>query len=253
MKEIVKYIKDVKKGLYKEKIFVADLFIFSILKKYNIRLEYLLYSSTFNYSDEAIKILNEIKKYADNILDVNIKIIENLKDKKNQIEFVGVINYKKSDFDNLNSDVVLVLDGIEIPGNLGTIFRTCDATNISDVILVNSVTHIENPLVLQSSRGMLLKNKIVESNFDNTIKFLKENNYNIYLGEPINGLEYNKYDYNGKVAIVMGSERFGIDKRWYEYEHYDCFIPMKGEIESLNVAIATSIMLYEISFKKNIN
>jgi tRNA G18 (ribose-2'-O)-methylase SpoU len=70
-------------------------------------------------------------------------------------------------------------------------------------------------------------------------------NYDIFLGEPELGLSYDKYDYKGNIAIVIGNERYGIDPRWYENEHKKVYIPMEGLMGSLNVSVAGSILLFE--------
>ena len=78
------------------------------------------------------------------------------------------------------------------------------------------------------------------------------NNYDIYLGEPILGKPYNEYNYEGKVALIVGNERYGINSKWYENEHKKVFIPMFGEMTSLNVSIAGSILMYEVKMKKEL-
>ena len=88
--------------------------------------------------------------------------------------------------------------------------------------------------------------------YDEAQNFLIKNNYNIYLGEPILGKPYNEYNYEGKIALVVGNERYGITSNWYQYDHFKVFIPMYGEMKSLNVSIAGSILMYEVKMKKEL-
>ncbi|MDE6584169.1 MAG: hypothetical protein K2K15_02085, partial [Anaeroplasmataceae bacterium] len=80
--------------------------------------------------------------------------------------------------------------------------------------------------------------------------FLNQKQYTIYLGEPELGLDYQKYSYEGKIAIVVGNERFGIQEEWYSHPHQKVFIPMQGTQNSLNVGVAASILAYEAYMKR---
>ena len=116
---------------------------------------------------------------------------------------------------------------------------------------------ITNPYSFKTtvaSRGANIITPTIIMDIDDCIKMLIENDYDVYLGEPILGKMYKDYNYKGKIAIVVGNERFGIDKKWYEVsceKIKKVFIPMYGSNNSLNVAIAASILLYEARTKRD--
>ena len=112
-------------------------------------------------------------------------------------------------------------------------------------------TPIFNPKITSSSRGSNLIIPIIDLPYEEAQKFLLDNNYDIYLGEPKLGLNYQQYDYNTKTAIVVGNERYGINNKWYDNNHKKVYIPMEGTQNSLNVSVAASILAYEVYMKKS--
>ena len=98
---------------------------------------------------------------------------------------------------------------------------------------------------------MLLFLPVVIGSYASVQSFLEKNAYSVYLGEPELGKSYDQYDYDGKVAIVIGNERFGINSDWYNHPNNKVFIPMYGKIGSLNVGVAASILIMQASLKRN--
>ena len=165
---------------------------------------------------------------------------------------IGVYHYNFLTLDEVrDKEFAVVLDGLETPGNLGTILRTCDAYDVDLVMLVDSKTNVFNPKVVQSSRGMSLLLNIVNVTYEEAQKFLLDNNFDIYLGEPELGKSYLDYDYKNKTALVFGNERFGINKKWYDNLNYKLFVPMYGKMTSLNVSVAASIVIAYTGIKRH--
>jgi len=152
---------------------------------------------------------------------------------------------------NLDSDLVIILDGLETPGNIGSIIRSADAVDAKAIIFTNRQAHLYHPLMIRSSRGACFKLPLVESNVSTVQSFLLKNNYEIVLAEPSADKHYYQYSYDKPTALVMGSERFGISKEWFNKDYKAVSIPMLGDCDSLNVSIATTVLLYEIRLQKN--
>ena len=178
-------------------------------------------------------------------------VYESLKLKENHAGIIALIKlneYSLNDFKD--KDFILVLDRLEIPGNIGTIYRTCDSAKVDGIIIVDEISKINNLNITSSSRGCNLIIPTISLSYEDAQKFLLDNKYNIYLGEPELGKNYQEYDYKEKLALVMGNERFGINPNWYKNNHKEVYIPMSGNQNSLNVSVATSILVYEIYMKK---
>lgn len=150
-----------------------------------------------------------------------------------------------------DSALVLVTDGIEIPGNLGTLIRTLDACKADLLIMTNRRTRMSHPKVLRGSQGMSLVVPHIE--FEDTaeaITWLERRRFTIYLADTDESVNYRRVDYRGRTAIVVGSERYGISKPWYEHGFTRIGVPMLGEADSLNVSVSASVLLYEARARK---
>lgn len=251
--EFFQMIKEYKKHPKNEYYVIEELFILEMSIKYSCELIGLLYCEELCYSDSAKNIIDHYKNKTDKVYKISKKIYMSLSEKDNSSGMIALIHKEYIKLDDIKQyKRILVLDGIEIPGNVGTMIRTCDATNFDLIIMVNKVTSFSHHKTISSSRGMFLKIPFIVASYEEIQRFLVDNNYDIYLGEPKLGKPYNEYNYNNKLAIVVGNERYGIDSRWYENNHLKVYIPMFGEMKSLNVSIAGSILMYEVAMKKEI-
>jgi 23S rRNA (guanosine2251-2'-O)-methyltransferase len=150
--------------------------------------------------------------------------------------------------ENINTGLILVLDGINDTGNLGAIIRSAVAANVDAVLIPQRHSAPINETVLKTSAGALLKAKIVQSkNLANHIRTLKENNFWI-TGTVMNkekSIPYYKYDFTTPTAIIMGSEHKGTSPLLQKNSDQLIFIPHSPTVQSLNVSAATSIILFE--------
>ena len=144
---------------------------------------------------------------------------------------------------------ILILDDIQDPGNLGTIIRSAVAFNIDTIVLSENCVDVYNSKVIRGSQGLLFKMNIVIDNVLKTIEMLKNNDYQI-LGTKVNGGKSIKsIEKFKKFAIIMGNEGSGVSKHILNMCDAFIYIPMNENCESLNVGVATSIILYELSGK----
>lgn len=141
---------------------------------------------------------------------------------------------------------LVIAEAIEKPGNLGTILRSSDAVGVDGVIICDRCTDIHNPNVVRASVGTLFTVPVVEADSDETISWLQERGIAIVAATPSATCEYTDTDLSGPIAIAVGTEQLGLSQRWMEGADIQVRIPMCGVADSLNVATATTLLLYEV-------
>ena len=170
----------------------------------------------------------------------------------------GIIAVAKSKYINLKSltfknkyPLILVLEGIEKPGNIGAMIRSADAANIDAVILADPKTDHFNPNVIRSSVGGVFTKKIVISSSEEIIAFLRQKNVKMYAATLQNSNKYTDEDYTEASAIIVGTEAHGLTQIWRNHSIKNINIPMQGEIDSMNVSVAAAILLFEAKRQRN--
>lgn len=156
---------------------------------------------------------------------------------------IGICKFKE---EKELGNKILVLDDIQDPGNLGTIIRSAVAFNIDSIILSKETVDLYNPKVLRATQGMIFNMNIITRDLVPFISLLKEDNYKIYSTNVINGKEVKTIEKEDKYAIIMGSEGRGVKKEIEDMSDANIYIKMNPLCESLNVGVATSIILYEL-------
>ena len=141
--------------------------------------------------------------------------------------------------------LIVVLEGLEKPGNLGAIARTADAAGVSALIAADTRVDIYNPNVIRSGLGAVFSVKTLKESSPKVIAWLKENKIGIVSAIVGAGMDYAKVDFNQSLAIVLGSEEKGLSRIWRDNSDYQVSLPMAGEADSLNVAVTGGILLYE--------
>ena len=141
---------------------------------------------------------------------------------------------------------LLVAEQIEKPGNLGTMMRSSDAVKVDGLVLCDSKTDIYNPNVVRASTGNLFTLPVAEATTAETVPWLKAKGIRILATSPHVETLYTQVDLAEPVAVVVGAEQYGLTKPWLEQADLVVRLPMLGEADSLNVATATAVMLYEV-------
>ncbi len=141
--------------------------------------------------------------------------------------------------------LVVVAEAVEKPGNLGTILRSADAAGVHAVIVCDRCTDIHNPNVVRASTGTLFSMPVAEATGDEALAFLHERQFRILAATPHATLLHTEAPLSGQVALAIGSEQYGLSARWMEAADLRVRIPMLGVADSLNVASATTILLFE--------
>lgn len=143
------------------------------------------------------------------------------------------------------SPFLLVVEAIEKPGNLGTILRSADAAGCDAVIVCDPVTDIFNPNVVRASTGVLFSVPLVVADSERVHAWLKANRIRTVATTPAAETLYTAADLRGPLAVIMGSEQYGLTEFWLKNSDLPVRIPMAGQADSLNVAMATIITLFE--------
>jgi len=168
---------------------------------------------------------------------------------------IALVKKKNHNLDTLKiknkSPLILILDGIEKPGNIGALLRTSDAANLDAVFIINQKTDLYNPNIIRSSIGCLFSNNIILTTTEKTIEYLKKNNIKIFCSFLKASTKYQEINYNEGCAIVLGSEDKGISKKWLDESNELMYIPMQGHIDSLNVSNSGAIIIYEAKRQRN--
>jgi TrmH family RNA methyltransferase len=141
--------------------------------------------------------------------------------------------------------LILILEGVEKPGNLGAILRTADAAGIDAVIICDPQTDFYNPNVIRSSIGCVFTKQLASATSAETIEWLRQKKVNIYCTYLQASKPYHTIDYTKPSAIVMGTESTGLSEIWVENSNANIIIPMQGKIDSMNVSTAAAVVVFE--------
>ena len=170
-----------------------------------------------------------------------LKKVSNLTNNCNVIGICKIVNNSE-----IKGNRLLLLDDIQDPGNLGTIIRSACAFNIDTIVLSENTVSLYNDKVIRATQGMFFKMNIVTCNLSSLIPLLKEKGYQI-LGTNVNNGESVTEINSSKYALIMGNEGRGVKKELQSLCDKNLYILMNENCESLNVGVATSILIYELN------
>ena len=145
-----------------------------------------------------------------------------------------------------SNPLLLILESVEKPGNLGAIMRTADAAGIDAVIVCDPLTDIYNPNAIRSGVGCIFTCQIATSTSAEAITWLHDHHIKAYAAAlNTKALNYHQVDYRGPTAIVMGTEATGLSKEWLDKSESQIIIPMKGVADSMNVSTSAAVLIFE--------
>lgn len=219
----------------------------------NVVKEYVDYNSNVkvayvskNFNDEEI--LKKLKNKNINIKMVDKNELDRLTKENHQGVILNVEEYQYSDIDDITKKddaLIVILDHLEDPHNFGAIVRTCEAAGVDGIIIPKNRTVDVNGTVIRTSVGATKFVPIVQvTNLVNTMKELKKKGF-WFTGTDMDGTDYTKLDYKGKIGLIVGSEGNGMSRIVKENCDFIATIPMKGKINSLNASVAAAVVIYE--------
>ena len=147
--------------------------------------------------------------------------------------------------------LVVVLEAVEKPGNLGAVLRSADASRADAVIVCDPLTAMYNPNLIRSSIGAIFTVPVATASSEETIKWLKDNHIKIFTAQLQDSEWYYDTDMKGGTAIVMGTEATGLTDAWRKAADAHIKIPMLGKLDSLNVSVSAAILMFEAVRQRN--
>lgn len=197
-----------------------------------------------NFNDNEI--LEQLKKAGIPCQFLDKKSLDDIEEGNHQGIILEIDDYKYTFLDELlDRNIIIILDHLEDPHNFGAIIRTCEAAGINSIIIPKDRSVKVNATVMKTSAGTLENVDIcMVSNIVNAIKTLKDNGFWI-IGTDMEGTDYRKIDYKGKIAIVIGNEGKGLSRLTEENCDFVAKIPMYGTVNSLNASVAAALVIYE--------
>jgi TrmH family RNA methyltransferase len=212
-----------------------------------------------NYEIETILICFEVieKSFNPSIfqsfnsIEISKEVYQKLAYRDTTEGILAVAKMKSHELKNLKlpkNPLILVMESIEKPGNIGAMLRTCDAAKVDAVIIANPKTDLYNPNMVRSSVGCLFTNQIAIGSTEEVIEYLQKEKINFYSATLQN---YHTQNYTKPTALVVGTEATGLTEPWREKSTQNIIIPMQGEIDSMNVSVAAAILIFEAKRQRN--
>ena len=199
-----------------------------------------------NCDKEAINQASMYEVAKQNLVYVDEKVFNTITEVKNPQGMLAVIEKKNEEKEiDFKEDLIVILDDIQDPGNLGTILRTVDSAGLTQIIVSKKSGDVYNSKVVRSTMGAIFRVNVIESeNLVETIKLIKKHKFSVIstsldTDKSIYDIEYKK------TAIVIGNEANGVSKEIQDISDKKIKIPMLGKTESLNASVATGIVVYE--------
>lgn len=237
-----------------EKLFAIEgIWAHSKLLETGVEIRSFIFCPECVYSPEAGVLAEEFVRRAAEVYCVSQKVFEKLseRDRADGLLSVGKMpRWEPEELEPGRDALFVVLDGVEIPGNIGTMLRTLDGAGADAMLICNRRARLTHPKILKGSMGAAFTVPTVEfETVAQCAEFLNKRGFSIYLADTRAEKNYCDYAYSGRSALIVGSERYGISKEWYDGDVNMLKIPMLGGCDSLNVGVAASVIIYEMSLK----
>jgi RNA methyltransferase, TrmH family len=182
------------------------------------------------------------------LTEVSKEVFEKIAYRENSDGLLALFESKFLGLEELNlsnNPLILILESVEKPGNLGAILRTADAAALDAILVCDPQTDIFNPNVIRSSLGCLFSQQLVTCSTEEALIFLKKNNITSHAAALTAVKYYHQTDLTGPCAIVMGTEADGLTEKWLKGAEDQIKIPMSGKVDSLNVSTSAAILVFE--------
>lgn len=210
-------------------------------------------------SEELDKKVNKAfpddKELADKLSKVNYEVVTDQIFKKmtetvTPQGIVSVIRIKEYSLDEIvdaKNPLLVILENLQDPGNLGTILRTAEGAGVDGIVLSRDSVDVYNPKVTRSTMGSIFRKKFIYvDELCDTIEDLKKKGIEVYAAAlDKNSAEYDSADFKKPCAILIGNEGNGLKKETIEHASKTVYIPMEGNVESLNASVAAAVLMYE--------
>lgn len=210
-------------------------------------IQQLIFSPELLSSDVGWKLVEETRDKIEQ-LEVSSEVFRSISQKEGPQGLAAVIRQQNTNLESVQNwkGLWVALDSIADPGNLGTIIRTTESAGGEGVILLDQTTDPFDPTAIRASMGAIFDIKIVRCSLSEFAAWKNENGFMVVGTDGEADIDFRKILYPQQVVVLMGSEREGLLPTHYEICDSVVKIPMAGKSDSLNLAVATGIMVYEI-------
>ena len=200
---------------------------------------------------------NTIKRWSQHaeLIEISNEIFKKLAYRNSTGGVIGIAEVMNLTLEKLkisDNPLILIVQSIEKPGNIGAILRTADAANLDAVIIADPKCDLYNPNVVRSSVGCLFTNQIAVGKTTEVLSFLKKNKINIYCATLQNKNVYSKQDYTTPTAFVVGAEAKGLSQEWKKHATKNVIIPMAGLVDSINVSVSAAVLIFEAKRQRSL-
>lgn len=198
--------------------------------------------------DDANGLLEKARQLGAEVIHVGGRAFEKIAYRDSPDGWVGVFRKPNTDLADLRlgaAPLVLVIESVEKPGNLGAMLRTADAAGADAVISCNPITDLTNPNVVRASKGAVFAVPIAEASTVETLRWLRRQQIKLVAATPAATQSYAALDWRQPIALAVGEEKHGLSDELLAAADISVRIPMRGRVNSLNVSNSAAILLYE--------
>lgn len=190
----------------------------------------------------------------DKVINVTAKVYEKIAYRGSTEGIIAEVRSKERHLEDLKlkeNPLIVVMESVEKPGNLGAVLRSADAAGVDAVLVCDPLTDLYNPNLIRSSIGSIFTKQVVACTSEQAISWLKKNKIRIYTAQLQDSEWYYDTDMKKGTAIVMGTEATGLTDVWRQAADAHIKIPMLGSLDSLNVSVSAAILMFEAVRQRN--
>lgn len=214
----------------------------------NVPIEVVFVCRALQRGDEADRVIDNLREGGTRPFEVSERVLRRMVDRDGPDGLAAIAHLRTPRLNDVAvgpATRVVVADGFELAGNLGTLIRCADGAGAAAVVLTDRRLRVSHPRVLKASMGTVFSTPVVDADRADALAWLRARGFRVIAAEPAAPTSYRDADYRGRVAIVLGSERHGVAPFWVDAADVTVSIPMRGVADSLNVGHAAALLLYE--------
>jgi len=217
-------------------------------REYGMEIVECFFAPAHFLGENEFPLLETLAQNGVKVMEVTAQLLEKMAYRDRPEGLIAIARMKRHTLENIPivpDGLYLIAEAVEKPGNLGSILRSADAAGVDGLIICDKCTDIYNPNVIRASTGALFSVPLAEADSKSALAWLRKHNIKTLAATPHTDQIYTDVDMTQSVAIVVGTEQCGLSEIWMQNADLQVRIPMLGKIDSLNVATATTILLYE--------
>lgn len=240
-----------------QKLFVAEgIWLASMCLKFDTHIECIIVCPDYVRTPEVAELIKNLSAKTPDRFSVSAKTYEKISEKGQPDGIMALAALPQWDIAKFNPPekaVVLVIDGVEIPGNAGTMLRMADGAGADAVFFCNRKVRMTHPKLIKASQGAILTVPTFEfASVAECRAWLDKHGFTVYLADTRAPHFHYDEQFGKNTALIVGSERYGIAREWYDGKYEMIAIPMLGKCDSLNVGVAATVLTYEACIKNKL-